>query len=74
MSRSGASEFYHAAKGDRERLDAMNDKGIRKLDPEDVAAATLFVIDVPRHVNVALIELLPTDQTVGDVRLNTTGN
>jgi len=52
----------------------MNDTGIRELDPEDVAAATLFVIDVPRHVNVALIELLPTDQTVGDVRLNTTGN
>ena len=69
-----ASEFYQAAKGDRERLDAMNDTGIRELDPEDVAAAILFVIDVPRHVNVALIELLPTDQAVGGIRLNTTGN
>ena len=67
------SEFYSSARGDRRRLDAIQASGIRELAPEDVAAAVLFAIDAPEHVNVATIEILPTDQAVGGVRLNRTG-
>ncbi|MEM6452449.1 MAG: SDR family NAD(P)-dependent oxidoreductase [Cyanobacteria bacterium P01_D01_bin.105] len=62
------SEFYQSAKGDRQRLDAMNNSGIRELTPNDIAAAVLYAVDAPAHVNVATIELLPTDQAVGGVK------
>lgn len=61
------SEFYQAASGDREALERMGQSGIRELQPEDVAAAILFAVDAPAHVNVATIELLPTEQAVGGV-------
>ncbi len=64
-----ASGFYDAAKGDRERLDAMNTTGIRELDPKDIAAAILFATDAPAHVNVATLEILPTDQAIGGVKM-----
>lgn len=64
------SEFYSAAKGDRDRLEKMGNTGIRELSPADVAASILFAIDAPAHVNVTLIEVLPTDQAVGGVKLN----
>ncbi|MCY3767150.1 MAG: SDR family NAD(P)-dependent oxidoreductase [Gemmatimonadetes bacterium] len=66
-----ASEFYEAAAGDRNRLDRMGAPGIRALDPEDVAAAILYAVGAPTHVNVATIELLPTDQAVGGVKTRT---
>lgn len=66
-----ASEFYDAAKGDRDRLNKMGDSGIRELDAEDVAASILYAIDAPLHVNVAMIEILPTDQAVGGLKMNT---
>ena len=62
------SEFYQSAQGDRERLDAMNSSGIEELAPEDIAAAVLYAVTAPAHVNVATIELLPTDQAVGGVK------
>ena len=64
-----ASEFYHAAKGDRERLDRIVASGIRELDPEDIADAILYAVRAPPHVNVATLEILPTDQAVGGVRV-----
>ncbi|MEM7461751.1 MAG: SDR family oxidoreductase [Pseudomonadota bacterium] len=68
-----ASGFYTAAKGDREKLDKMKDSGIRELQPEDIAASILFAIDAPSHVNVAMIEVLPTDQAIGGVKLHSPG-
>lgn len=62
------SEFYQSAQGDRQRLDAMNSSGIKELAPEDIAAAVLYAVSAPAHVNVATIELLPTDQAVGGVK------
>ena len=62
------SEFYQSAQGDRDRLDAMNETGIRELTPEDIAAAVLYAVSAPAHVNVATVELLPTDQAVGGVK------
>lgn len=63
-----ASEFYSAAEGDKAKLAAMGQSGISELQPEDIAAAILYAIDAPAHVNVATIELLPTEQAVGGVR------
>lgn len=67
-----SSEFYRAASGDREKLDQMGQSGIRELEPADVAAAILFAVDAPLHVNVATIELLPTEQAVGGVHATPT--
>ncbi len=63
-----ASEFYTAAEGDKAKLASMAQSGITELQPEDVAAAILYAIEAPAHVNVATIELLPTEQAVGGVR------
>lgn len=67
------TEFYSAAEGDRQRLDRIKDSGIRELEPRDIASAILFAINAPMHVNVSTIEILPTDQAVGGVRLSRTG-
>lgn len=64
-----ASEFYYAAAGDREKLDALAVTGIRELAPEDVAAAVLYAVDAPDHVNIGTIELMPTDQAIGGLRI-----
>lgn len=63
-----ASDFYAAAEGDPAKLKAMGQSGITELRPEDVTAAILFALDAPAHVNIATIELLPTEQAVGGVR------
>jgi hypothetical protein len=39
--------------------------GFEILRPEDVADAILYALDAPWRVNVGLIELTPTEQTVG---------
>ncbi len=67
------SEIYSAARGDRRRLDAMYESGIRELDPEDIAAAIIYAVDAPEHVNISTIELLPTDQTVGGIAMRPSG-
>ena len=61
------SDFYRTAAGDRQRLDDIAASGITELQPEDVADAILFAVDAAPHVNVATIEILPTDQAVGGV-------
>ncbi len=67
-----ASEFYAAAAGDLGKLAAMGRSGITELAPKDVASAILYAINTPQHVNVSLIELLPTEQAVGGVRAEAT--
>jgi NADP-dependent 3-hydroxy acid dehydrogenase YdfG len=37
-------------------------EGRRLLKPEDVADVVQFAIDMPRHVNMNIIEMMPTDQ------------
>lgn len=63
-----SSEFYSGAAGDPEKLAAIGASGISELAPEDIASAILYALDTPRHVNISLIELLPTEQAVGGVR------
>ncbi len=67
-----ASEFYSAAEGDAQTLAKMGQSGIEELQPEDIANAVLFALDAPAHVNIAMIELLPTEQVVGGVQLTPT--
>jgi len=69
-----ASEFYDAASGDDTQLAQMKRSGIRELQPQDVAAAVLFAVNAPLHVNVATIELLPTEQAVGGVDMTPAGD
>ena len=63
------SEFYRAAAGDASALEEMGTTSIRALHPEDVAAAIMFAVDAPAHVNISTIEMLPTEQIVGGVRM-----
>ena len=67
------TEFYQAAQGGRDRLETMGQSGIRELLPEDIADVILFAIKAPPHVNIATIEVLPTDQAIGGVKLTPAG-
>tara|TARA_A100000164_G_scaffold162600_1_gene144194 strand:- start:364 stop:1107 length:744 start_codon:yes stop_codon:yes gene_type:complete len=59
-----ATEFFDSAFKAREDRDAFL-SGYSPLQPEDVAAAALFALDAPWHVNVSTIELTPTEQVPG---------
>lgn len=63
------TEFYDVATGDGEKLQRMGKTDIQEMLPVDIANAVLFAINAPPHVNVATIELLPTEQAVGGVNL-----
>ncbi len=65
-----ATEFYDAAVPDADERDRLKDTGIRELAPEDVAAAILYAVSAPAHVNVSTIELQPVEQTFGGLHLN----
>jgi NADP-dependent 3-hydroxy acid dehydrogenase YdfG len=39
--------------------------GYSCLEPEDVASAIAFVLDAPQRMDVTLMEILPTDQSLG---------
>ncbi|WP_249578944.1 SDR family oxidoreductase [Thermohalobaculum sediminis] len=63
-----ATEFYDAAiPDDAATRDRLKRTAIRELAPGDVAAAILYAVSAPAHVNVSAIELQPTEQTFGGV-------
>ena len=64
--------FFQAADGDKERLQALGQSGINELMPEDIARTVLFALDSPAHMNISTIEVLPTDQAVGGMKMNKT--
>lgn len=61
------TEFYDHSTGNIEKT-SLGDIPIRALDPEDIAAAVAYAVSAPAHVNIATIELLPTDQAVGGIK------
>ncbi|MFO7856643.1 MAG: SDR family NAD(P)-dependent oxidoreductase [Paracoccaceae bacterium] len=61
------TEFYEAAIADAAVAARAKDTGIRDLSPADVAAAVLYAVQAPSHVNVSAIELQPVEQTYGGV-------
>ncbi|MEO1224781.1 MAG: SDR family oxidoreductase [Pseudomonadota bacterium] len=66
------SEFYDSALGDEERLATAKQSGIAELSPEDIGRTILFAVQAPAHMNIAMIEILPTEQAIGGVALTPT--
>ncbi len=64
-----ATEFFDTAfKTEADRTAFM--AGFEALKPEDIAAALMYAISTPQHVNVSLIELTPTQQMPGGAILD----
>ena len=59
------SEFYDASGLPPEAVRRFKELPIRVLEPDDVAAAVIYAVEAPPHVNVSLLELMPTEQAVG---------
>ena len=63
------TEFFdHSIPDDPAAREAYT-SGFEILEPEDVADAIVYALDVPWRVNVATLELLPTEQIVGGVNI-----
>jgi 3-hydroxy acid dehydrogenase/malonic semialdehyde reductase len=65
-----STEFYDAAVPDAGLRDKLKTTGIRELSPGDIAAAILYAVSTPPHVNVQTIELQPVEQTFGGARFD----
>lgn len=63
------SEFYGAAALSDEDASRLGTTNIAELAPSDIADAVRYVLLAPVHVNVSLVELLPTEQAVGGVNM-----
>lgn len=59
-----ATEFFNSAFKAIEDRDAFL-SGYSPLQPNDIAAAALFALNAPWHVNISTIELTPTEQVPG---------
>ncbi|OAP36632.1 short-chain dehydrogenase [Sinorhizobium glycinis] len=56
--------LYRSAIAD-DRADAVLYDGYRAIEPEHIARIIADVIDLPAHVDVARVEVFPTDQAAG---------
>ncbi|HEX9647760.1 MAG TPA: SDR family oxidoreductase [Alphaproteobacteria bacterium] len=61
------TEFFEQAYGDAEVVERIT-SGFDLLQPADIAEAIVYALEAPWHVNVATIELLPTEQAPGGVQ------
>lgn len=59
------SEFFDASTDDPEKAAKVKNTGIEELKAEDIADAIIFALDAPQRMNVANIEIQPTEQTFG---------
>ncbi|MEM6384494.1 MAG: SDR family oxidoreductase [Pseudomonadota bacterium] len=62
------SEFYDAKTGNIEN-NSLSSVGYKALSPLDIADAVLYALSVPDHVNITTLEILPTGQAVGGVKV-----
>lgn len=62
------TEFYDVAIDDEERRERVKDTPSEDLTPADVADAIVYVVSAPRHVDITLMEIFPTEQTYGGSR------
>ena len=61
----GGSEFSRVRfGGDAEKAAAVY-AGTTPLSPEDIAEAVAWVVNLPRHVNINRMEIMPTCQAPG---------
>ncbi len=61
--------YLEAMGGDREAVRARLYRGFRAIRPEEVARVVVDALRSPPHVDLARIDLLPTDQAFGGVVL-----
>ena len=62
------TEFFDVAFDSKK--DALRMKrGLTMLKPEDVANTILFALHAPAHVNISSIEITPTEQAPGGVKI-----
>ena len=59
------SEFYDASGLSPEQIETFKRLPITVLTPDDVAAAVVYAVEAPPHVNISLVELVPTEQALG---------
>lgn len=59
-----ATEFFDTAFDDEQAKRDFS-SGFDILQAEDIAATIRFALDMPRHVNIGLIEMTPTEQHLG---------
>lgn len=60
-----ATEFYDVAVDDPEVRERVQNTGITELQPEDVAASIIHMVDAPWHVNISQLEIVPQEQIYG---------
>ena len=68
-----STEFFDAAIDDPDERAAVKETGISELTAEDISDAVVYALNAPWRVNVSLIELQPTEQVFGGVRLAPAG-
>nr|WSZ99733.1 SDR family oxidoreductase [Streptomyces sp. NBC_00857] len=59
------TEIFGRLLGDMSKAQQLYYDGYESLKPEDVADAIEYAVGTPRHVNIALVEILPTFQVPG---------
>jgi 3-hydroxy acid dehydrogenase/malonic semialdehyde reductase len=68
----GGSEFSNVRFGDDARAAAVY-AGIQPLTPEDIAEAVAWTVNLPPHVNINRIEMMPTCQASGPLAVKRQG-
>ena len=69
----GGTEFSEVRfGGDTEKAAAVY-KGTTPLTADDIAEAVAWVLNLPRHVNINRIEMMPTCQALGPFNIKRTG-
>ena len=64
----GGSEFSAVRLGDADKAAAVY-KGTTPLTPEDIAEAVAWVVNLPAHVNINRLEMMPTCQAAGPLAI-----
>ena len=63
-----ATEFFDVAFDNKKDSKKMQ-KGFKLLSPIDIAESILYALNCPAHVNVSMIEITPTEQVPGGVKI-----
>jgi NADP-dependent 3-hydroxy acid dehydrogenase YdfG len=68
--------YFHAQQfsGDREATKHALYDGYESLKPEDIADAIAYCVGAPEHVDVTLMEMLPTLQVIGGIDFHRSGD
>ncbi len=65
----GGTEFSNVRFGGDADKAAGVYRGVEPMTAEDVAEAVMWVVGLPRHVNVNRIEMMPTCQAAGPLAI-----